>query len=69
MIAEATGTDGLRTTGRTCISFLLQSFSQAETICLSTSTQPMTSPLSNAARFGPTRENTHCTVAYRSSSR
>src|SRR5437667_6113066 len=51
MIAEPTGTDGHRTTGRTFTSFLLQSCSQAEVICLSTSTQPMTSPMGNAAQL------------------
>ncbi|HEX6480003.1 MAG TPA: hypothetical protein VF043_14265, partial [Ktedonobacteraceae bacterium] len=40
----------LRTTGRTCTSSLLRSFSQAEVIFLSTGTQPMTSPRSNAAQ-------------------
>jgi len=42
MIAEPTGTDGIRPTGRTWHSSHLQSFSQEELILLSTNTRLLT---------------------------
>jgi hypothetical protein len=54
MIAEPTGTDGIRTIGRTFPSSLSRSFSQAETIVSCTNTQPLNPRMSNATQ-GQTR--------------